>query len=77
LSASAAVASGSTRESGAGLSVDARRHVGRRGDETFRAAAFVVLTREFLKIETEIGIADEAIAMLEIHDERRHSSGVH
>jgi hypothetical protein len=36
---------------------DARRCVDRRGDEAFRAAAFVVLAGVALQIEVEIGIA--------------------
>ena len=36
---------------------DARRRVGQRGDEAFRAAEFMVLARELLQIEIEVGIA--------------------
>ena len=36
---------------------NARRRVGRRGDEAFCAAAFMVLARELLQIMVEIGIA--------------------
>ena len=60
---------------------DARRSFGRRGDETFCAAAFVVLTRELLQIKIEVGVAAiERGAVVSfgdrrfVPDERRHGS---